>query len=212
MNTKTTKKCRKIKDKVCAAPECFILFTPWNSLTRACSPECALELVKAKNVSKAKREVKAKEKADKKQHRADKERIKKRTGKNGHYQSLKTALHYYVKHVLRKGEPCYTCGKQRSANEKPQEFHVGHFIPAKEVDPRRFMLENLRIQCYSCNVANSGKRAEYRQNLIEEVGLILVEWLERKTNHENLKDRYPDVADIKADAARYRKLTRKAES
>jgi len=202
---------RKIKDKVCAAPECFILFTPWNSLTKACSPECALELVRAKNEAKAEREVKAKEKADRAQHRKDKERIKKRTGKNGHYQSLKTALHYYVKHVLRKGEPCYTCGKQRSASEKPQEFHVGHFIPAKEVDPRRFMLKNLRIQCYSCNVANSGKRAEYRQRLIEEMGLNHVEWLECDVNHKNLKERYPDIADIKDEAAYYRMLARKQE-
>ena len=202
MNKPRKKTCRACKDQ----------FQPFNSMTIVCSPKCALEFVKSKTDAKAKRLQKAKVKADRAQHSADKERIKKRTGKNGHYSNLKTALHYYVKHVLRKGESCYTCGKQRSANEKPQEFHVGHFIPAKEVDPRRFMMVNLRIQCYSCNVANSGKRAEYRQRLIEEKGLKHVEWLECDINHNSLKEQYPDVADIKADAARYRKLIKAAES
>jgi hypothetical protein len=40
-----------------------------------------------------------------------KESIKKRTGPKGFYDNLKTVLHYYIKHVLRKGEPCYTVAK-----------------------------------------------------------------------------------------------------
>ena len=149
-----------------------------------------------------------KAKEERVKHKEAKERIKKRTGKNGFYANLRTALHYYVKHVLRKGEPCYTCGKQQSPTDSPQAFHVGHFIPAKEVDPRRFMLAGLRLQCYSCNVANSGMRAEYRQRLIEEKGLEFVEWFEADVNHKNLKEQYPDISDIKAEITRYRKLSK----
>lgn len=137
-----------------------------------------------------------------------KEAIKKRTGKNGHYDNLKTQLHYYVKHILRKSEPCYTCGKQQCFGDSGQAFHVGHFIPQKQVDPRRFMLENLRIQCYKCNTHNSGMRAEYRQRLIEEMGVEHVEWLECDANHKELKEQYPEVSDIKAETAKYSKLNK----
>lgn len=138
-----------------------------------------------------------------------KEAIKKRTGKNGFYDNFKTALHRYIKHVLRKGEPCYTCGKLQSYEDSGQAFHVGHFIPQKQVDPRRFMLMNLRIQCYKCNTHNSGMRAEYRLNLIEEIGIDKVEWLECDVNHKSLKEQYPEVSDIKAETARYTALSKK---
>lgn len=158
----------------------------------------------------AEKKLKTTEKAARVKHKELKQSIKKRTGKNGHYDALKKALHYYIKHVLRKGEPCYTCGKQQSPADSGGAFHVGHFIPAKEVDPRRFMMENLRIQCYSCNAIHSGKRAEYRMAMVEETGLEHVEWLEADINHLDLKERYPDIKDIKKEAARYRKLTREA--
>jgi len=145
---------------------------------------------------------------EKKKLIADKERIKKRTGKNGYYYNLRTAIHYYVKHVLRAGEPCYTCGLQQKSTDSPQAFHVGHFIPAKEVDPRRFMLENLRIQCYSCNVPNSGKRAEYKERLIEEIGADHVTWLECEANHKSLKEQYPTIESIKAEIKRYRAMSK----
>jgi len=137
-----------------------------------------------------------------------KETIKKRTGKNGFYDNLKTQLHKYIKHVLRKGEPCYTCDKPQRYEDSGQAFHVGHFIPQKQVDPRRFMLMNLRIQCYKCNTHNSGMRAEYRQRLIQEIGINQVEWLECEVNHKSLKEQYPEISDIKTETTRYRKLLR----
>lgn len=140
-----------------------------------------------------------------------KEAIKKRTGKNGHYDNLKTELHKYIKHVLRKGEPCYTCGKNQSPTDSGGAFHVGHFIPQKQVDPRRFMLMNLRMQCYQCNTHNSGMRMEYRQRLVLEVGDELVQWLECDANHKSLKEKYPDVSSIKLETARYRALTKQAK-
>jgi len=163
--------------------------------------------IKLSNASK-KRQLAKKEKAERKDLKVRKEAIKKRTGKNGHYDNLKTELHKYIKHVLRKGEPCYTCGKNQSPSDSGGAFHVGHFIPQKQVDPRRFMLMNLRMQCYSCNTHNSGMRMEYRQRLIEEIGSDKVEWLECDANHKELKEQYHEVSDIKAEAARYRKLTK----
>jgi len=146
-----------------------------------------------------------KAKRDRAQHKAAKQQVKKRTGKGGYYENLKTALHYYVKHCLRKGEPCYTCGNPQTQSNC---HHVGHFVPAKEVDPRRFMLENLRIQCYSCNSIHSGRRMEYRQRMIEEKGIDHVEWLECEANHKSLLEQYPDIESIKKETAKYRRLAR----
>lgn len=136
------------------------------------------------------------------------EAAKKRTGKGGHYEALKAALHMWVKHVLRRGEPCYTCDLEQRFEDNPQNFHVGHFMPAKMVDPRRFMLENLRMQCNSCNVHNSGRQKEYRERLIAEMGADHVDWLECEVNHKSLNEQYPEVSDIKAAAAKYRKMYR----
>ena len=163
----------------------------------------------AKKIAKAKQVTAKKDKAFNRETKRLKEAIKKRTGPNGFYSNLATALHYYVKHILRAGEDCFTCGKKQRFEDSGQAFHVGHFIPQKSVDPRRFMLANLRMQCYKCNTHNSGMRAEYRQRLIIDEGIEHVEWLECDTNHKSLKEQYPEISDIKAETAKYRKLTNK---
>lgn len=161
---------------------------------------------KARKIAKAKQVVVEKEKTFNRETRRLKESIKKRTGKYGHYDNLKTNLHKYIKHVLRKGDPCYTCGKPQSNNDSGGAFHVGHFIPQKQVDPRRFMLINLRMQCYKCNVHGSGMRAEYRKNLIKEIGIDKVEWLECDANHKSLKEQYPEISDIKKEIKKIQKI------
>ena len=137
--------------------------------------------------------------------RLDKERIKSR---HDWYADLQKEVNYYVKHILRKGEPCYTCDKPRPLGDadKSQAFHVGHYMPSSQVDPRRFKLMNLRIQCYKCNKELSGNQAVYRKRLIEETGIQHVEWLECETNHKRLKEVFPHYTDIKAEIARYRKI------
>ena len=160
-----------------------------------------------KKQAKLKQVVVKEKKAFNQETKRRKEAIKKRTGPKGFYSNLATALHYYVKHILRAGEDCFTCGKKQRFEDSGQAFHVGHFIPQKSVDPRRFMLANLRMQCYKCNTHNSGMRAEYRQRLIIDEGLDHVEWLECDTNHKSLKEQYPEISDIKAETARYRKLS-----
>ena len=171
-----------------------------------CSFEHAIEHGRLKGASTRKKTI---EKKNKSESAKRKESIKKRTGKNGFYDNLKTQLHAYIKHVLRKGEPCYTCGKKQSPSDSGGAFHVGHFIPQKQVDPRRFMLINLRMQCYKCNVHGSGMRAEYRQRLVKEIGIDKVEWLECDVNHKSLKEQYPEISDIKSETARYRKFCKK---
>ena len=140
-------------------------------------------------------------------HKQDKEKIKKRSE---WYADYRTALHYQVKHIIRKGESCYTCDKPQSFGDSGQAFHVGHYMPAKQVDPRRFMLLNMRLQCYRCNCQLSGNQAVYRKRLIEEMGIDHVEWLECEANHKELKEVFPHYQDIKIEIARVRKMVKEA--
>ena len=192
-------------------------------MARKCKCGCGVELIpaaKCKDIvskkgygsikcsaihAKAKREAKA-VKDQKAKNVAFKKSVRKRTGKGGYYENLATALHYCVKNIFRRGEPCYTCGQEQKSTDSNQAFHVGHFMAAKMVDPRRFMLENLRIQCYRCNVPNSGRHSEYRINMIEEKGIEHVEWLECSVNHKELKEQYPDIEDIRSETSKYNKL------
>jgi len=204
----------KLKCKCCGEykPRESIIKTPKGNF---CSFDLMVEWAKEQTSKRIKREnnkvkqVAVKEnKAFNQETKRRKEAIKKRTGPKGFYSNLATALHYYIKHVLRNGEPCYTCDKPQHFEDSGQAFHIGHFIPQKSVDPRRFMLINLRIQCYKCNTHNSGMRAEYRQRLIKEIGIDKVEWLECDINHKSLKEQYPEISDIKKETAKYRKLSK----
>ena len=179
-----------------------------------CSTSCAIDIGIAKHQkaqerrrANVKREAAKTAKAGRAQHRADKERVKPRSYWLDKLQAL---VNQYAKHVVHKGQPCYTCGLKQRFEDKPQSFHAGHFIPAKTADPRRFMLEVLRIQCNACNTHNSGMRLEYKERLIEEMGIDHVEWLECDANHPGLKERFPHYSDIKAEIARYRQLLRDA--
>jgi 5-methylcytosine-specific restriction endonuclease McrA len=202
------KKCKACGDRYEKHPD-HPPFRNW------CSTDCALSIARvsqdrarAKQQAKAKREQQEKDKAFKRETKQRRDAIKGRAGKKGYYEDLKTVLHQYIKHVLRKGEPCYTCGKPQKHGDNGGAFHVGHFIPAKASDPRRFVPDNLRIQCYTCNTMNSGRRVEYRESLIKEMGQIHVDWLECIVNHKSLKEQYPDIDNIKEEIARYRQLLR----
>jgi hypothetical protein len=196
-----TKKCKGCGERYEKQPD-YPPFRNW------CSIDCAVSISQdAQERAREKKEAKAKREYNK-ETKLLREKIRKRTGKGGYYESLKTALHYYVKHVLRKGEPCYTCDKPQSFSDSGGAFHVGHYMPAGTVDPRRFMLENLRIQCFSCNAAKSGNQAEYRKRLAEEMGIDHVKWLECIVNHKSLGEQYPTVESIQEEARRYRRLAK----
>ena len=172
---------------------------------------CAADFALAKARKKAANDAMRNAKALRSRQREAKAKIKKRTGKNGYYANLQTAINYYVKHVIYRGADCYTCGKKQSPTDSGGAFHVSHYMPAKQVDPRRFLLINLKLGCYTCNALNSGRLAQYRIALIDEIGIEKVEWLECEANHPNLLEVFPNVEDIKAETARYRKLARDFE-
>lgn len=197
------------KLKCCGCKERFPAETMINlNGSRFHAIDCATAYAQAKGkkaIERSRAKAKRMDQVKRKQLKAS---LIKRTGKGGYYEKLKIEVHFYVKHVLRKGEPCYTCDKPQSFGDSGQAFHVGHFMPAKSVDPRRFMLINLRIQCYKCNKILSGNQAEYRKRLEAEIGKDQVEWLECVVNHKELTEVFPNVEDITAEAKRYRALNK----
>ena len=183
-----------------------------------CHIECMVEhgSIKGKEALERKRKadelgIKKRKQEVSKRNAAFKESVRKRTGKGGFYEAIKKTIHFYVKHHLRKGEPCYTCDLPQKFGDSPQAFHIGHFMPAKMVDPRRFMLENLRIQCQRCNAHNSGRQGIYKERLIIEMGIDHVDWLECEVNHKPLKEQYPDNESMKKEIAKFNKLSRDLE-
>ena len=186
---------KKIKDKVCAAPECFILFTPWNSMTKACSPECALELVRDKNKAKVKRDIKVKEKAARAQHRADKDRVKL---KSKWLAELQSVLNRYVR-LRDAGLGCVSCDKP---SDWQGQWHASHYYSRGHSSALRFNLWNLHKSCSVCNSHLSGNIGEYTPRLIDKIGMERYQWLEA---HKSDKASY-DVEWIK----RAIKITRRA--
>lgn len=62
---------------------------------------------------------------------------------------------------------CYTCDKYIPDISKR---HAGHFW-TKGGHPRTYYdMDNIRVQCYSCNVCKSGNLAEYGSRLRREIG------------------------------------------
>ena len=74
------------------------------------------------------------------------------------------------------GDICFTCSVYVEGKNK----QCGHFISRRHM-ATRFELDNLRIQCYRCNIWLNGNGAEFSIRLIKEIGLIRVEELVKKS-------------------------------
>lgn len=65
--------------------------------------------------------------------------------------------------ILRHGSTCYTCGAAGLSGSNRQ---VGHFIPSSVCSVEmRYSLDNLRIQCFRCNMHLSGNWIAYEEHL-----------------------------------------------
>lgn len=72
------------------------------------------------------------------------------------------------------GNNCYTCG---SFVQFP---HTGHFISSSICSTElRYSLDNLRPQCYACNIHRSGNWLAFEERLIKENGKKWVENLKK---------------------------------
>lgn len=73
----------------------------------------------------------------------------------------------------RHGNTCFTCGKTDLSGSNR---HCGHFIPdAAGGAFLRYNLQNLRPQCYHCNINLGGNGSEFYRRLVEAEGQLYVD-------------------------------------
>lgn len=89
--------------------------------------------------------------------------------------------------IKRYGSDCYTCP---SKNLEGSSRHLGHFIPSSVCSTvMRYDLDNLRVQCYSCNIHKSGNWLEYEKHLIRDG----IDVQELKDRNEKTKGKQYDI-------------------
>lgn len=108
--------------------------------------------------------------------------------------------------IKQHGDTCYTCG----ANDlRGSNRHVGHFISSSVCSAElRYSLDNLRIQCYRCNIHLSGNWLAYERHLIADS----VDVDELKRRNESTKGMKADSLFYEAKIAEYQTLLTQLES
>ena len=187
--------------KRCKAKSCRQKFEPWNSLAKACSPECALEVAQQERQAKERRQIEAARKADRQRLEELKPRAK-------HLKEAQATFNAYIR-ARDEGLPCISCGRNDNDLRKQTvggTWDCGHYRSTGACPELRFEPLNAARQCKRCNRDDSGNVVEYRINLIQRIGQANVEWLEQA--HE---PKHYTIEDLKEIKAHYRRLTRELQ-
>ena len=148
-----------MKLKACAY--CQNLFQPMRPLQQVCKPLCGLKLVRAN---------KAKERVETRKRR---EAVKPRTKWLAECQAI---VNKYVR-LRDKDLPCCSCDRPVSWDG---QWHASHFRSVGAASSLRFHLWNIHKGCSICNNHLSGNIAGYRPRLVQRIGQVRVDWLERQ--------------------------------
>ncbi len=161
--------------KKCKLESCPLSFKPFTSLQRACSPKCALLLIKQDEKYQYKNETKI---------------LKRNFRSNDRSHQKKKAVTACHKFIRERDADlaCISCGSFTG------QFHAGHYKTRGAYASLQFHHFNIHKQCAHCNLYLSGNLALYRNNLIGRIGLPAVEWLEH--DHPTYKYTLDDYRDI----------------
>jgi len=164
----------KAKPKKCKA--CKTRYQPYSSLSKACSPKCALELVSI---------------AKDKKHRKEKAEYRVKTKSISKWiAEAQVSVNTYVR-LRDHNEPCISCGfVVTKTYHKGAGYHAGHFRSRGSAGHLRFNLHNIHKQCAECNIHRSGKIDDYRARLIDKIGLDKVEALECDNAYRKIDREY----------------------
>ena len=69
---------------------------------------------------------------------------------------------------------CISCGQVKGH----EVMDAGHYVPVKNGSALRFNEYNVNGECKGCNGFDQFHLIGYRKNLIDKIGLDMVEWLE----------------------------------
>jgi len=164
---------KALKQKKCKA--CRELFTPFNSMTKACSVKCAL--------------VVAKDSKDKEYRRETKRLKQKIKFKSCWLSEAQTEFNKFIR-LRDMDKPCISCGRHHDG-----QYHAGHYRTVGAHPELRFTETNCHKQCAPCNNHKSGNIVEYRINLAKRLTSSQLHWLEGP--HKPLKLTIDDIKAIK---------------
>lgn len=118
--------------------------------------------------------------------------------------TLQKLINQYVTKVLYPNELCYTCRRA-----KPDSvFNAGHCFSRGSRPELRFNLNNIRKQCVTCNLYESGRHKQFCDKLKVEIGEAEFLKLSDESKSKPLKEQYPHWTDIEKEIIRYRKILR----
>ena len=166
------------------------MFTPYNSMIKHCSPDCAIEILKIKQTKKYKKAANEYRKANKKQITIKMEAQK--------------AFNWYVR-IRDWFEPCASCGR---SYDSTTEWDCGHYRATGNANHMRFRLDNAYKQCKHCNSPNGlgGNYVEYRKRLVIKFGESKIINLEHEQEIKPMSKHYLErVKKIFREKARRRK-------
>lgn len=167
------RKLRKRKCRVCGKE-----YQPQQSFQKWCSPQCGFEL--------SQRNIEKKVKAE----RLEFKRKVKSNDRSALTDRTQEACNAYIRE-RDKHQPCISCGTRKT----DIQYHAGHYKSRGSNPALRFHPDNIHKQCARCNNFQSGNITEYRINLVNKIGLPMVEWLEQ--DHPPQKLTLEDLTDIR---------------
>jgi hypothetical protein len=179
---------------VCSEP-----FQPRSSLAKACSSQCAITYYRRKESERVAKVVR-------KEKREWRERV---MTVSEWTQKAQPVFNAFIRE-RDKFLPCISCGVENPPERYGGAWDCGHFRTVGAAPELRFNELNAHRQCKSCNGGShhfSHKAetvsVEYRERLIERIGLPAVEWLEGP--HEPKRYR---IDELKAICHEYRVKTK----
>lgn len=173
MSVKDKSKPKQKKCKVCGNQ-----FTPFNSMAKACSVECAMKVGR----EKIHKQAKTKARVDLREFRLN--------DKPFRMKAAQKAFNAFIRKRDKK-ESCICCDKPADSNI---QWHAGHYLTTGARPEHRFNEMNCHKQTSYCNNFNSGNVAAYRIALIDKYGLEAVE--EMEANHQAKKYTCEDLLAI----------------
>lgn len=126
---------------------------------------------RAKNLKKARIGTKKQVKANRKKHRADKERVK---PKSQWLKELQALVNRYVRLRDVQGG-CISCDKP---NTWGGQWHASHYYSRGHSSALRYNLWNIHKSCQPCNAHLSGNIGNYTPRLLKKIGQYRFDWLE----------------------------------